>query len=99
MSASSLRPPGSSATIERQTSCVLAGFGALSVADQMQHDLALVSTAAMLEEIDTLPGSKRHVAGAYRDGQVHAGERGAQVCRHVVRPFVIVLVAARIFRR
>ena len=47
----------------------------------MQRDLALVRTMAMLEEIDALPGAERHAAGTHRDGQLHSGQRGPQVCR------------------
>ena len=45
----------------------LAACSALSFAEQVQRDLALVRTVAMLEEIDALPGTERQTAIDYRN--------------------------------
>jgi hypothetical protein len=66
---------------------------------QMQHHLPLVRPAAMLEQIDTLPGAERRLAIDDRDGQLHLRQRRAQMRRHVIGPFVVVCIARGIFGR
>jgi hypothetical protein len=70
----------------------------LSLVEQVERHVAMVRTVAMLEQIDRLPGAECHAAVDHRYRQIHLSERGPQVCRHVVRPLVVVLVPARIFR-
>ena len=46
--------------------------------------------AAMLDQIDALPGAERQPAAAHRHVQRHAGQHGLDVRRHVVRALDVV---------
>jgi len=48
--------------------------------------------AAVFEKKNALPGAQLHFAADNRHGFARAGEDHSNVCRHVVWPFVIVLV-------
>src|SRR5215469_6112253 len=61
-------------------------------ADQMQHDLAPMCAATMLEKINTLPGAKHEPSRGERNGKLSLGERSPDMCRHVVRPFRVVAI-------
>ena len=55
--------------------------------------------AAMLEQIDALPGPERECARDDGNGQLNARERRPKVGGHVVGPLVVVGVARGILRR
>ena len=65
----------------------------------MGGDLAQVRGAAVLEQVDALPGSERHPAADNRDRQTDRGQSGADMGRHVVRPLVVVGIAALVLGR
>ena len=46
----------------------------------------------MFPKVDALPGAEHHRAGGDRDAEVDAGQRRADVGRHVVVALVVVLV-------
>ena len=48
---------------------------------------SLVRAAAVLEDVDALPGSERGAAPANGDGELTLGEGGPDVSRHVVGTF------------
>lgn len=54
--------------------------------------------ATVFEEKNSLPGAKLHFAIDNRDRLARAGKDHADVRRHVVRTFVVVLKVAGIFR-
>ena len=58
----------------------------------MKCDLALRGASAMLEEEDPLPRPQGEAPVADRDRQMRLRERCAKVSRHVVRPFIVMLV-------
>ena len=57
-----------------------------SAACRMQDKLPPVRTVAMLDEVKTLPWAERETAVDHRNGKGCAGQHGADVGRHVVRP-------------
>ena len=57
-------------------------------AQKMQHDLAFVRGAAVLEQIYSLPGSQHQLARGKGNGQVRGRQRRADMRRHVVGAFV-----------
>src|ERR1700735_1429264 len=65
--------------------------GAL-LAEHVQCYAALVRPAAMLEQVDRLPGTKAEPPVDDGNGQMDLGEGGAQVRGHIVRAFVVVLI-------
>ena len=65
----------------------------------MQGDVAFPGRAAMLEEIDALPGSKREPAIDHWDREIDSIQGGADMGGHVVCALVAVEVAAFAFRR
>jgi hypothetical protein len=64
----------------------------------MQGDFSLVRRAAMLKEINTLPGPQRELALQDRNSKLHAGEGGADVSRHIIGAFVRVPILAVLWR-
>src|SRR4051794_28855286 len=58
----------------------------------MKRDLALGRVAAMLEQEDTLPGAEGGAAALHRNGQLRVGQSGPQVCGHIVRAFIVMLI-------
>ncbi|GCC48047.1 hypothetical protein chiPu_0032528, partial [Chiloscyllium punctatum] len=67
-------------------------------ADELQHDLAPMRLSAMLDQIDALPGAKRHLAVEHRDLQRGRRQHGLDMRRHVIGTFGVVTPAA-VFRR
>ena len=65
----------------------------------MHRHLPLVRAAAVLEQVDPLPGPERQPSADQRDRQLGPGEGGAQMGRHVVRPLVVVGVEGGVLRR
>jgi hypothetical protein len=55
--------------------------------------------AAMLEQVNALPGAERRLAVHDRNRQLNLRQRRAQMRRHVVGAFVIVLITSLLFRR
>ena len=55
--------------------------------ENMQSNDSLVRAAAVLEDVDALPGSERGAAPANGDGELTLGEGGPDVSRHVVGTF------------
>jgi hypothetical protein len=73
--------------------CCFTSEGALSsLADEMQHDFAIMRRAAMLEEIDALPCAERELSVDDRNGKMRLRQRGADMRRHIVGPFHVMLV-------
>ena len=70
-----------------------------SFADQVEREAAPVRPAAVLEQIDALPGAEREPAAEQRDGELDLGEDRPQMRRHVVRPLVAMGVGGGILRR
>src|SRR5579863_3588137 len=64
----------------------------------MQRDLARMGLSAMLENIDSLPGSERQRAADDRDREADAGKDGSNMRRHVVRTLVGMAVTDWVFR-
>src|SRR4051812_47864021 len=54
--------------------------------------------AAMLEQINALPGAKREAAIDQRDSQRNLCQRGLEMGGHIVRPFVVMRVEASVLR-
>lgn len=54
-------------------------------ADKMERDLARVRGVAMFPQVNALPRAERQASVAQGQAEVHGGERGADVRRHVVR--------------
>ena len=50
---------------------------------------------AVLEEIDALPGTEHELAVHDRHRELHLGQGGFQMRRHVVRPLIVVFVESR----
>src|ERR1700757_5256553 len=63
----------------------------------MQHDTAAMRGSAVLEQVDSLPGSQRHSAADYRNRKVRLGERGPDMSGHVVGALSDVLVIWIVF--
>ena len=63
-----------------------------SVPDRGHHHLAAVTARAVLCEVDRLPGAKQQAVPRERHGQRISRKHGLDVRRHVVGPFVVVLV-------
>jgi hypothetical protein len=53
--------------------------------NEVQHHPARVLDMAMFPQVNALPRAQRKASAAQRQAEVHGGERGADVCRHVVR--------------
>lgn len=51
----------------------------------------------MFAEVDALPGSEMQASISQGYGQALSEQRGLQMCRHIVRPFVGVLVVGSVF--
>src|ERR1700758_4970144 len=84
----------------RLPSCILtAQLRIALLPDHMQRDLPQVRPPSMFEKIDALPRTKQQAPAHDWDGQADAGQRGAQMRRHIVRPFVVVGVTRRVLRR
>src|SRR5688572_8728832 len=84
----------------RQSSMIPAESKRLgSVAEQVQCQSATVRAAAVLEQIDALPGAEREAAADQGDGELDLGQRGAEVGGHVVGPLVVMGVGVRILGR
>src|SRR5688572_6691794 len=64
-----------------------------SLARDVHDDAARMAACAMLPEIDRLPGAEGELAVRDRDRFRRAGQRGAGMCRHVVRTLGVVLPA------
>ena len=62
----------------------------LDPAGELQHDLAAVRRAAMLDQIDRLPGSEREPALQHRNLQRRRRQHGLDMRRHVVGAFGVV---------
>jgi hypothetical protein len=58
-----------------------------------------MGAGAMFKQINGLPGPQRQLPLYDRDGKLHSRQRSAQMCRHVIRSFVVVVVPGRILRR
>lgn len=56
-------------------------------------------SAAVLEEIDPLPGAERKPPPDQRNRKLRLRQRCAQVSRHVIRPLLVMLVGVRILGR
>ena len=67
------------------------------LAENMQSQVSLVRAAAVLEDVDALPGSERGATLANGDGELSLGEGGSDVSRHVVGTFHGVSVEAVVF--
>jgi hypothetical protein len=65
----------------------------------MHGDFPRVGCPPMLEKIDSLPGSQSEAAVPDRNGQLQAGQRGAEVGGHVVGAFICVAVSPRLLWR
>ncbi len=65
---------------------------------QVNHHLACAAEAAVLPEVDTLPGAEHQLAGAEGDAQLGSGQCRLDVCRHVVGALQGVGVQGVIFR-
>src|SRR5262245_33417965 len=63
----------------------------------MQNDLAFLWTPAMFEEVDSLPRAEGRLTVQHRNRDLHLRERSAQMRRHVVRPFILMRIPARVF--
>lgn len=55
--------------------------------------------SSMLKQVDALPCSKRRGPIDDRHGELHVRQCRAQMSRHIVRPFIIMVIAPRVFRR
>jgi hypothetical protein len=58
----------------------------------MKHELARMRRAAMFEEINALPGAERGLAVNDGNGKMGLRQRRANMRRHVVRTFGVVLI-------
>lgn len=65
----------------------------------MQHELAPVRRAAMLEEIYSLPGPKHQPSRDNGNGELRLRERGSDMRRHVVGAFAAMDVTRTILGR
>ncbi len=65
----------------------------------MECKLAAVGAAAMLEQVQPLPGAERHAAADHRDRELDLRQRGAEMGGHVVGALVVMGVGGGIFRR
>ena len=61
-----------------------------------RHGTAVVR-GAVLENINALPGAQRHSSLLHRNGELRLGQSGADVRRHIVRPFRRVPEQAVVF--
>ena len=68
------------------TSCEVSACGCLFAENMLRKD-SLVRAAAVLEDVDALPGSERGAAAENGDGELTLGEGGPDVSRHVVGTF------------
>ena len=59
----------------------------------MQHDLATMRRAAMLEQIDPLPSAKDQSPRGHGNGKLRLRKRGPDTRRHVVQTFATMDVA------
>ena len=53
----------------------------------------------MFEQVDALPGAQHQPAAHDRHVELHLRQRGLEVRRHVVRPFVVVFVETALGRQ
>ena len=60
----------------------------------MAGDRSGVSSAAVLPEVNGLPGAQQQLASADAQAQGLAGERGSDVGRHVIGSFVVMEITA-----
>jgi hypothetical protein len=65
----------------------------------MQSDLAASRRAPMLEQINPLPCPQGELALQDRNCELHAGQRRADVRRHVIGAFIPVPISPRFLRR
>ena len=65
---------------------------------QRCHYLPRATLVAVLSEIDALPSPQCQTPRAYRQAQLAAEQAGLEVCRQVVRPFVVMLVTVLALR-
>src|SRR5438067_8646175 len=59
----------------------------IAIRDEVEHHAAAMWRRAVLEEVDALPRSQHHFPTLHGNGELRQRERGADVCRHIVRPF------------
>lgn len=69
----------------------------LLLTQQVQDDDAAVRDGAVLEQVDSLPGSEGRLAVDDGDGEVSQGQGGADVRGHIVGAFDGVAVEAAVF--
>jgi hypothetical protein len=62
----------------------------------MQCDLAPVRRAAMLDEVESLPGAEHEASVRERNRQLRRQQRGANMRRHIVGSFIGVAIAPRL---
>jgi hypothetical protein len=67
-----------------------------SLSQQVDSQLAAAAQAAMLPEIDGLPGAEQEATLAEGQTQMGAGQGRADVGRHVVGPFVGMAIGAEL---
>jgi hypothetical protein len=65
----------------------------------MQGDLPATRRAPMLEQINPLPGPQGELALQDWNCELHAGQRRADVRRHVIGAFIHVPISPRLLRR
>jgi hypothetical protein len=58
---------------------------------QMHNNLPFMGMGAVLEQVNSLPDSQARFIFLHWYGQLGLGERGPDMCRHVVRAFRLVL--------
>lgn len=67
--------------------------------DKMQRDSARGWLPAVFEEKDTLPRAEHHSAVLHRNRQLRLCKSAPDMCRHVVRAFIIVGIEGAILGR
>ena len=60
------------------------------LAEQVAGDCSGVSSAAVLPEVNGLPGAQQQLSVTDTQAEGLAGERGSDVGRHVIGPFVVM---------
>jgi hypothetical protein len=84
-------PPALISASDGKLFCFTRG-SADSFADEMQDEFAPMRRAAMLEQINSLPRTKREFAVDHRNGEMRLRQSGANMRRHVIRPLGLMLV-------
>ena len=68
----------------------------LALTDQMAGDASWAAVGSVLPEVHRLPGAKEQLSVLNAQGQRLTGQRGADVCGHVVVAFVLMPITGSV---